>query len=221
MSNTPLTQTGHKAAVQETYRFEFGSDDRIYSASFRGKLRNSDILGILKAVQNSIYAECGEAIRDYLDSLGLAYSKFTVMEKQVPVTVPINFADRLLNDPSCDIVDKWIGGTGSYYAVMDCRDWMEEHCRGCYFVLARFPSEQNGRYEYHIISQTFDQVSSWEEEQSYFAVRKDDGEHRLITLDEDCSYPVLETFGCVDLLNLLYNITNITTKQHAADLANK
>lgn len=221
MCKTLSTQTSQRAAGQQTYRFEFGSDDRIFSTSFRGALTEPEIRGILESVRNSLYEKCGDAIRAYLDSHNLTYSKFTVKEKLIQVTKPITFADSFLHDPSCDIVDKWIGGTKYYFCVMDCRDWMEDHCKGCYFVLARFPSEQNGQYEYHVISQTFDHTGFREKEESHFAIRKDDGEHNLVTLDEDDTSPVLETFGCVDLLSLLCNITNFTKAQQAGDLANK
>lgn len=221
MRKTLSTQTSQKETVQQTYRFEFGSDDKIYSVSFRSSIREPEIRGILEAAKNSLYEKCGEAIRSYLDSHNLSYSKFITKEKHIQVTVPIKFADKFLHDPSCDIVDKWIAGTKFYYAVMDCRNWMEDHCAGCYFMLARFPSERNGQYEYHVISQTYDHASFSEDEQPHFAIRKDDGEHNLITLDEEDNCPVIETFGCVDLLSLLINITNIKTKQQAAELANR
>ncbi len=104
---------------------------------------------------------------------------------------------------------------------MDYQNWMEDFSEGCYFVVTRIPSALNGPYKYHVISQTFDHTAFSKEERSNFAIRKDDGEHHLITLDEDDSFPVLETFGCVDLLSLLINISNVTTKQKAAELANK
>lgn len=220
MCKAQLTQGSQKAAVQ-TYRFEFGSDSRIYSVSFKSpSIREPEIRGLLESASRASYEKCGEAIRAYLDSNHLGYSKFTVKEKPTQDRVPTKFADKLLHDPSCTAVDKWIGGTKFYYCVMDYQYWMEDCREGCYFAVVRIPSARDGQYEYHVISQTFDHTTFSREERSHFAIRKDDGEHNLITLDEEDGYPVLATFGCVDMMALLINIADVTTKQQAAELAN-
>lgn len=220
MIKTPLTQTNHKAAVQ-TYRFEFGSDNKIYSISFKGAIQESEIRGILASVHNTLFEKCGGAIQSYLDSNHLSYSNFAVFEKKLGKGKTMEFADRMIHRSSCSIIDKWIKDTDVYFGIMDCLEWMKDCCAGCYCVVARMQSAQNGQYEYHAITQTFDYSGFSKEERSHFAIRKDNGEHNLITLDEEDRYPVLATFGCVDLLNLLINITDITTRQQAAGLANK
>lgn len=218
MCKTLSTQT--KAAVQ-TYRFEFGSDSRIFSISFKGLIREPEIRGILETVQGTLYEKCGKAIRSYLDSNNLNYSKFTVREKLTGYRKPIEFAGKLLHSPSCSVVDKWIGTADVYYGIMDYQHWMEDCCEGCYYAVARMPSAQNAQYQYNVISQTFHCAEFRKEELAHFAIRKDDGRHHLNTLDKEDTWPVLATFGCVDLFGLLINITNITTKQQAAEIANK
>lgn len=220
MSNILLTQHNHTAAEQ-TYRFEFGTDDKIYSISFKGSIPKPEIRRMMESVRSALFEKCGESIRLYLDSNHLCYSNFSAFEKDLKEGTTMEFAERLLRHSSCKVIDKWIKNTDVYFGVMDYLDWMENCSVGSYCVVARFPSAQNGQYQYHAISQTFKHAAFSHKELSHFAVRKDDGEHNLITLDKDDICPVLATFGCVDLLNLLINITDITTKQQAADLANR
>ncbi len=220
MGNTSLKQTSHAAAAQ-TYRFEFGSDDKVYSISFKGSISEPEIHGVLESVHNTLFENCGEAIRFYLDSNHLDYSNFSACEKKMRHGRTMGFAKRLLHHPSCKAIDKWVKNTGFYFCAMDYLGWMEDCSVGSYCVVARIPSSHNNTYKYYAISQTFDHTAYSNEERSHFAIRRDDGEESLITLDEESNSPVLATFGCVDLLNLLINITDITTKQQAAELANK
>lgn len=220
MRKTPLTQTNYKAAAQ-TYKFEFVSDNNLYSISFKGAIQESEIHGILESVHNTLFEKCSKSIQSYLDSRHLNYSNFTAFEKKLKNGKTMEFANSLIHQSSCNAIDKWIKNADVYFGIMDYQDWMKDFRIGCYCVVARIQSAQNGQYEYYSISQTFDYVESNKEERSHFAIRKDDGEHHLHTLDAEDSFPVLETFGCVDLLNLLINISNITTKQQAAELANK
>lgn len=220
MKNTPLTQTSHAETVQ-TYKFEFGDDDKIYSISFKGLIPRQEIRNILEFVRNSLFKKCGDAIQSYLDSNYLFYSNFSVLEKTVKDGRTMEFTKMLLQHPSCKVIDEWIKNANVYFGVMDYLKWMEGCSAGSYCVVAKFPSAQDGQYKYHAICQTFKHATFTHKEWSHFAIRKDDGEHNLITLDEDKSCPVLATFGCVDLISLLINITDIKNKQQAADFANK
>lgn len=220
MSKILLEQTSHKASGQQAYRLEFGSDTRICSVSFRSSIQEPEIRGMLGAAQKTSYEKCGRAIWSYLDTHNLNYSGFSVREKLTEKRAPMKLARILLHAPSCSIIDRCIGNNAVYYGIMDYRHITERCCEGCYYAVARMPSARNGHLQYHVISQTFRKGASGEDEWSHFAIRKSDNGRHLVTLDGEDGCPVLTTFGCVDMMGLLINIADITTKQQAAEIAN-
>lgn len=220
MSKTPLAQASHKAAVQQSYRFDFGSDDIIYSVSFKGSVQKTELQVILESARKTSFEKSSRVIQSYMDSHNLNYSGFSVHEKLTGDKIPVSFADRLLYDSSCSVIEQCIGNTAVYCGVMDYQHESKYGYEGCYYAVAKMPSEQNSLPEYHAIIQTYSHSVSGGHEQSHFAIRRSDSRQQLITLDEEDGFPVIATFGCVDMMSLLINIADITTKQQAAGFAN-
>lgn len=218
MDKTP--QASHKAAVQQSYRFEFGCDSAIYSVSFKCLGREPKLRGMLESARRTSFENSGRAIRSYLDSQDLYYSEFSACGKLTEDRIIMQFADKLLHAGSCSIIDEYTGSADVCCCVMDYRHETGDGCRGCYYAVAKIPSVQNGHFQYHVVSQTFHHDASGGNEQAHFAIRKSGSRHQLLTLDKEDSCPVLGTFGCVDMLGLLISIADITTKQQAAELAN-
>lgn len=222
MKKNNTVQT-HRLTSIRTYRFEFGTDEKLHTVSFKGILSEQETRNMLESLHNTLYEECGEAIRLYLDSHNLEYSAFkfcwTFLEHDTVITV----ADSLLRSDTCEDLDGWIGDADEYYGIIDHQRQVGESCfEGCRFAVSRVLSKQlGGCYVHHVIGQTFQYNLSNGSEQSYFAIRNSQGSHCLHTLDSENRYPVLAVFGCTDVMALILDIDSITTLQQAADLANR
>lgn len=217
-----INQTSGNGAAAQTYRFEFGSGENIFSVSFRGVLPEREIRCILEAAGAHPYGDCGDSIHSCLNAHQLAYSDFSFHQKQLEHPAVMTLIGNMLHGTSCGSIDQWIGSSDAYYAVMDHQHRAGRSCyEGCYFAMSRTPAKQGGRYEYHIIGQLFQCDTASGREQSYFAIRKNKDGHHLLTIDETDGEPVLATFGCVDMAKLLMHMEDITTGQQAADLANR
>lgn len=207
---------------RQTFRFEIGSDEELYSVSFKGVIPEQEVNRILEVIHMHLHKNCGQFIRSYLDAHHLEYSDFAFHAGLLEHGTIMAFAGCLLHDSSCDCMDQWIGSTDSFYGIMDHQHTRKENCReGRYYAVSRTLCRQKESYDYHIIGQTFQYNELTGSEQSYFAIRQNNDCRHLYTLDETEVRPVLATFGCVDMMDLLIHIGTITTKQQAAGLANK
>lgn len=66
MNKQMTKQTEQKTAMQ-TYRIEFGSDDRLYSVSFKAAIARPELYEMLAAASGSLYENFPKVIRAYLD----------------------------------------------------------------------------------------------------------------------------------------------------------
>ncbi len=217
-----ITKENPCGAPVKTFFFEFGTDEGNYFVSFKGIIPEEEIKHILDAAHTQLYIKCAEAIHSYLDTRHLEYSDFTSGRTRLEHNIAMKAADSLLNDDACIFIDKQACDTNAYYAIMDYQSQNDNGCReGCYYAVSRTLTRQKCSYEYHIICQTFQYGEAGSNEHACFAIRRKEGGNYLRTLDQADGRPVLATFGCVDMLRLLVHIQSITTKQQAADLANR
>ncbi len=212
----------HYGARAQTFLFEFGTDKELRSVAFKGAIPEPEISHILEAAHAHLYVNCAEAIHSYLDAHSLTYSDFTSGRIRLEHASVMASANSLLHADICECMDKKIGSADIYYGVMDYQHQTDRSCfEGCYYAVSRTSSSQKDPYEYHIICQTFQCNTSDSSEHACFAIRKNEGGPQLRTLDQADGEPVLATFGCVDMLRLLIHIRAVTTKQYAAELANR
>ena len=207
----------------KTYRFEFGSDSRVHTVSFKGGFTEEEAERMLEAAGKQTYEKAGNAIRSYLDLQRLEYSDFEFKEKILKHEKIIEFANMLLRSNACKKIDEFIGNTDHYFAVMDHQKWIGEgRCEGCYYAIKRSISHNyfDPPYKYHVIGQTF-VFDDTNEGINYFTIRKKDGPSPFHNLYISKGRPVLPTFGCVDLVELLRNIGHIYNARQAKDIAIK
>lgn len=217
-----ITKENPCGALMQTFLFQFGTDEAIYSVSFRGVIHTQEISRILEAAHTQHYIRCAEVIHSYLDIHRLKYSNFISRTAKPQNHTVMKTADCLLHAKTCESIDKQIGRADVYYGIMDYqRQTNNGYCEGCYYALSRTSTMQKYPYEYHMICQTFRCSSADNSEQACFAIRTNKNRHRLYTLEMTDDQPVLATFGCVDMLRLLMHIRTVTTKQQAAELANR
>lgn len=208
----------------QTYCFEFGSDERIHTVSFKGKLSDEDTGKILEAAGKETYERAGEAIRSYLESEHLEYSDFESKETSLKHDKVMEWADTLLRSDACNKIDTWIGDADHYYAVMDHQKRVSEsRYEGCYYAVKRRVSHNplEALYKHYIIGQTFVFDEAGDESINFFAIRRKDEHPPFRNLYVSKGGPVLPTFGCVDMADLLRNIEKVHNARQAKIIAIK
>ncbi len=215
-------QTPPPGTLAQTFLFEFGTGEEIYAVSFKGMIPEPEIRCLLGNTHKHLFQTCEEAIHSYLDTHGLDYSDFVTRKIRPEHHAVMAYADSLLHDGTSQCMDQWIGCADVYYGIMDYqRQTRKDFYEGYYFAVSRTCAGCTPPYKYHVTGQTFWYDSASSSEGSYFAIRKSENGRQLYTLAEEDSQPVLATFGCVDMLCLLIHLKTVTTKQQAADLANR
>lgn len=216
------TMQTHKQTAARTYRFCFGTDEYLYTFSFKGSLPEPEIHRMLEAMRNALYAECSVAAQSYLDSHRLSYENFNSVRTLLEHDAVMAAAGRLLHDASPKELYEQAGDADEFYAVIDHQQQTDECCcEGCCLALSVTPSGQDTSHECHIIGQVFQCGECDDKQNSYFAIRQGRPGDCLHTLANADGYPVIATSGCVDVVALLININSITTLEQASELANK
>lgn len=138
---------------QQKYRFDFGTDDKLYVITFNGKIPQREIRKMLESVQNSSYGNMAGAIESYLKQHHLVYSNPVSIEIPLENDV-MDWANHLLNSENCKKLDGNIEDADVFYAVMDYQNISPDgHCEGCYFAVGRLVLGYR-KYKYNIIAQT-------------------------------------------------------------------
>lgn len=204
---------------QQKYRFDFGTDDKLYVITFNGKIPQRKIRKMLESVQNSSYGNMAGAIESYLEQHHLEYSNLVSIEIALENDA-MDWANHLLNSENCKKLDGNIEDADVFYAVMDYQNISpDRHCEGCYFAVGRLALGYR-EYKYNIIAQTcFSKGIS--DEHGYLAIRESDGNGNLQDIIREEGDPTLPTFGCVDMMSLLLNIETIKTKEEVVKKAIK
>lgn len=208
----------------QSYSFEFGSDGKIRTVSFKGNLSGPDEEKILEAAGKQAYEKAGEAIRSCLERLHLEYSDFISKETFWKHEEIIEWANTLLRSDACDTIDGRIGGADHYFSIMDNQKWIhKDRCEGCYYAIKRSVSRDSfdPLYRHYVIGQTFMLDESEDESINFFAIRRKDEHPPFHNLYISKDSPVLPAFGCVDMVGLLKNIEHICNARQAKDIAIK
>ncbi len=200
------------------YRFDFASDEMLYSVSFEGNILPEEIRNMLETVQIHPYRSMAGAIRTYLLQHCLKHSGFVSCEIPADPDKTTESADSILHSGTCNILDRLSRNADFYYAAADCRQHGPEHqCRGCYLAARKLPSD-TGTPEYHVIGQTFSSDIPDFDEHGYFAIRK--GKNgRMYDLERSEGESVLPSLGCVDVVGLLLHIETVRTRKQAKKTA--
>lgn len=210
----------HGRTELQTYRFEFGNEGKIYSISFDGRISDAEIHNILEIMHSQSYADCPEAVWTYLEQNKLEYSDFKTGISVARHKDIMSTADILLKSCSCDIIDKQIGRTDNYYAVMDYQRQIDECCcEGCYYAVKR--TAIKNAYNYYIIGQTFTSGQNDDIQNGYFAIRASDGNQGIHNISELSGELLFPPFGCIDLVAILMDVDNLSTAEQIKNTAVK
>lgn len=205
-------------AEPQTYRFEFGCDEKIYSTQFAGVLPFGADTGILREVRKHLLEESSAIIWSYLEHNHIVYSHFSSSIKIMEHEQIMKPADFLLHSNSCSSIDEHFKETTFYYASMDYqKQFTDSHCKGCYYVIKRFSDTHNRMQQCKIIGQIFDDYR--DTSQGYFAIRESRNNHLLFDIAKTSGEPIFPSFGCIDTLNLLIDIDQIKTIEQAKSAA--
>lgn len=202
----------------QTYLFELGSEEKIYSITFNGRISDTETQKILEVMHRQPYRNCFEAVWAYLEQNKLEYSHFkTELSPSIHGDI-MTRADIILKSLSKDAVDRQIGRADNYYAVMDYQKINAFCCEGCYYAISRSLNGESNSC--HIIGQTFTCDTRDENQSGYFAIRIGDCQ-QLHDLDIKTDNLIFPAFGCMDMLGVLLNINAIHTAKEAEKIAVK
>ncbi len=204
----------------QKYRFDFGTDDKLYTTIFYGKIPQPELKGMVSSLQNCLYEKTPDVIFSYLKLHHLEFSGYDSIEFTLEKDRIMGWANHLLNSETYGKVDENLGDADIYYSVMDCQENSPEgYCEGCYYALSRLPLG-DGEFQHNFIGQVFLSDRHNSVENSYFAIRKTT-RGILYTIDTSKGEPTLPTFGCVDMIALLADIEKIHSKEDAIKTAIK
>ena len=204
----------------ETYQFDFGNEEKVFSTTFRGIISPDRIQKILKEIRKHLYEQSSEIIKSYLEQYHLEFSHFKSKEFTLGHNDIMDLADCLLHSDLYDRIHGQVGNADNYYAIMDYQKWISEtDCKGCYYAIKKIPALSKDLYNCKIIGQTFSCQKCSNHPSGYFAIRASENSQQFQNLDELSGDPVLPDFGCVDMIGLLMNIDAITTSRQAQKFA--
>ncbi len=205
---------------EQKYRFDFGTDDKLYVVIFNGKIPQAELKGLLSSLGNCLYGKMPEAILLYLEQHHFEFSDYNSIEIPLENHSVMEWAGYLLHSDTYKKVDENLENADIYYAVMDYQDTTPDGDReGCYFTVQRTVCG-NGEFQHNAIVQTYFYNKGSCDENGHFVIRKSkDG--ILYNIDSLEGEPALPTFGCVDLVSLLPNIENFQTKEDVLKTAVK
>ena len=165
--NIQMTKQKQPEAGIQACRIEFGSDDYLYSVSFKAAIDRREINRMLYTARSSLYENVPEAIRLYMDTHCLRYSDFTAVAARQEHDTVMAAAGCLLHCSSCDSLDRLARGADAYYGIMDYQHRTGSSCcEGCYCAVSRIVSRQNGTSDCRIIGQIFQYDTSSGRERS-------------------------------------------------------
>ena len=196
----------------QKYRFDFGTDDKLYVAIFNGKIPQAELKELISSLQNCLYEKMPEVILLYLKQHRLEYSNFNRIELLLENHDVMGWAGYLIHSGTYGKVDENLENADIYYAVMDYQNTTpEENQEGCYFTVQR-TAWGNGEFEHNAIVQTYFYNKETCDEDVSFAIRNTRGGIPY-TIDSLEGEPALPIFGCVDLVSLLPDMKNLKTKE--------
>lgn len=204
----------------QKYRFDFGTDDKLYTVIFNAKIPQAELKGLISSLQNCLYEKIPGIIPLYLKQHHLEHSNFNSIEIPLEYHDVMEWAGYLLHSDTYKKVDENLEDSNVYYSVMDYqKNTAEGNYEGCYWTLNKL-SLGNNEFQHNFIGQAFFSGRNSYEETSYFSIRKTRG-GILYTIDSLEGEPVLPTFGCLDMMALWANIEHINSKEDAIKTAIK
>ena len=205
---------------QQKYRFDFGTDGKLYVVIFNAKIPQAELKKLLSSLGNCLYEKMPGAILLYLEQHQFEFSDYNSIEIPLEHHSVMEWAVYLIHSDTYGKVDGNLENADIYYAVMDYQDTTPDGGReGCYFTVQRTVCG-NGGFQHNAIVQTYFYNEGNCDENGHFVIRRSkDG--ILNNIDSLKGRPALPTFGCVDLVSLLPNIENFQTKEDVLKTAIK
>ena len=225
ISNTQATYAPEKAMLYNgglSYRFEIMDDGNIYSISFDAGLTQEETKKMLESVQNCLYEKTAGYIQKYLEQSNIAYTGFVASRKPLSHSRTMKLAELFLHSETCINLDNYTSNADIYYAIIDHQQSDNKgNCKGCYIVVQKTPVLNKCQHKYSIIGQTFSCSETNSKEYGYFAIRESKENELINNIDLSAGEPVLPSFGCVDMMDILLNIDSIQTAEQVVKIALK
>ena len=93
----------------QKYRFDFGTDGKLYVVIFNGKIPQAELKGLLSSLHNCLYGKIPDIIPLYLKRRHLEYSNFNSIEIPLENYNAMEWAAYLLHSGAYGKVDETLG----------------------------------------------------------------------------------------------------------------
>ena len=93
----------------QKYRFDFGTDGKLYVVIFNGKIPQAELKGLLSSLHNRLYGKIPDIIPLYLKQRHLEYSNFNSIEIPLENYNAMEWAAYLLHSGTYGKVDETLG----------------------------------------------------------------------------------------------------------------
>lgn len=205
---------------EQKYRFDFGTDEKIYIVIFNAKIPQAELKGLLSSLQNCLYEKIPDIISLYLKQHNLEYSNFNSIELSLEGCNVMKWTAYLLHSNTYEKVNEHFGDADVYFSVMDFqKNFSKEKHEGCCFAMSRLLCGCEG-YRYNVIAQIFSSYNHGLKEDGCFSIRESYCEEYLRDVLSQME-PALPTFGCVDMVALLPKLEILKTKEDVLKIAVK
>lgn len=206
---------------QQKYRFDFGTDDKLYIVIFSAKIPQAELKGLLSSLQNCLYEKIPDIISLYLKQHHLEHSNLSSIEIPLEYYNVMKWTAYILHSANFEKVDENLEDTDVYFSIMDFQKTLPKgEYEGCYFAISRLFLGCHG-YKYNVIAQTFSSDDHGLKEKGCFAIRESYCMGHLMDVISYYGEPVLPSFGCVDMMALLPNLENFKTEEDVLKTAIK
>lgn len=107
---------------QQKYRFDFGTDGKLYVVIFNAKIPQAELKKLLSSLGNSLYEKMPGAILLYLEQHQFEFSDYNSIEIPLENHSVMEWAVYLIHSDTYEKVDENLENADIYYAVMDYQD---------------------------------------------------------------------------------------------------
>ena len=104
---------------QQKYRFDFGTDDKLYIVIFSAKIPQAELKGLLSSLQNCLYEKIPDIISLYLKQHHLEHSNLSSIEIPLEYYNVMKWTAYILHSANFEKVDENLEDTDVYFSIMD------------------------------------------------------------------------------------------------------
>lgn len=203
----------YKEVKSQSYKFEFGVNQKLYTICFDGRIPKEEINNLIKKIKEHHYKNFGNIIKLYLDQHHLEYYNFNCNVNELSQQELRDFYFDLVHHriTNTNDLNKHIGNVNNYYVILNDGGWEDEDYSWRCICVANIVKE-NSKFDmkYHIIGQT-EEMDDYEDDiwGDFDLIIKNENDDRCNKIFKNKI--IIPFFKSSSLFDLLLDIDNIET----------